>query len=120
VALWVHPILALAVSCKQHLRGMFCAAVANDPIFVHPVDVDDTHHTLDKVTEYDAFHDGFLVLPTLQNMYILSFLFFSPAYKGILTLFFGFMGDNRLAMLSGEEEDLDDGLPQVPFLQILY
>lgn len=51
---------------------MFRAAVANEPVFARAVDADDTRHALDEVAEYDAFRDGFLVLPTLQSMYVLS------------------------------------------------
>jgi hypothetical protein len=53
---------------KQRLRSMFCAAVAGDPVFARAVDTDDTRHALDEVAEYDAFRDGFLVLPTLQSI----------------------------------------------------
>jgi hypothetical protein len=34
---------------KQHLCSMFRAAVANNPVFAHMVDVDDTCHALDEV-----------------------------------------------------------------------
>ena len=54
---------------KQRLRSVFRAAVAGDPFFARAVDTDDTRHALDEVAEYDAFRDGFLVLPTLQSMY---------------------------------------------------
>lgn len=53
---------------KQRLRSVFRAAVAGDPVFAHAVDTDDTRHALDEVAEYDAFRDGFLVLPTLQSI----------------------------------------------------
>ena len=46
---------------------MFRAAVANDSVFSH---ADDMRHALDEVAEYDAFCDSFLVLPTLQSMYV--------------------------------------------------
>ena len=59
-------------ACKQRLRSVFRAAVANEPVFARAVDADDTRHALDEVAEYDAFRDGFLVLPTLQSMYVLS------------------------------------------------
>ena len=49
---------------------MFRAAVAKDPVFSRAVDADDTRHALDEVAEYDSFRDGFLVLPTLQGMYV--------------------------------------------------
>ncbi|KAI0288020.1 hypothetical protein BC826DRAFT_916328, partial [Russula brevipes] len=55
-------------ACKQRLRSVFRAAVANDPVFARAVDADDTRHALDEVAEYDAFRDGFLVLPTLQSI----------------------------------------------------
>lgn len=60
---------------KQRLRSVFRAAVANDPIFARAVDADDTRHALDEVAEYDAFRDGFLVVPTLQSMYVPLFDF---------------------------------------------
>ena len=66
-------------ACKQRLRGVFRAAVASDPVFARAVDADDTRHALDEVAEYDAFRDGFLVLPTLQSMYV-------PIYSLLLAL----------------------------------
>jgi hypothetical protein len=99
-------------ACKQRLRGVFRAAVANDPVFSRAVDADDTRHALDEVAEYDAFRDGFLVLPTLQSMYVL-----------IPSLFFFFLvadlwvNDVRLATLPGEEDV--DGLLKVPEPQML-
>ena len=57
VALCAHAILAVAVACKQRLRGAFRAVVANDPVFSGAVDADDTRHALDEVAEYDAFRD---------------------------------------------------------------
>jgi hypothetical protein len=71
---WLLPSLAGDDdACKQRLRGVFRAAVANDPVFSRAVDADDTRHALDEVAEYDAFRDGFLVLPTLQSMYVSLF-----------------------------------------------
>jgi hypothetical protein len=68
---WLLPSLAGDDdACKQRLRGVFRAALANDPVFARAVDADDTRHALDEVAEYDAFRDGFLVLPTLQSMYV--------------------------------------------------
>lgn len=37
--------------------------------YLRALDSDDVRHALDEVTEYDAFKDGFLVLPTLESMY---------------------------------------------------
>ena len=68
---------------------MFRAAVANDPVFARAVDADDTRHALDEVAEYDAFRDGFLVLPTLQSMYVFRY----PPYCWLF-LFVGLVGDD--------------------------
>ena len=38
--------------------------------YLRALDSDDVRHALDEVTEYDAFKDGFLVLPTLESMYV--------------------------------------------------
>ena len=98
-------------ACKQRLRSVFRAAVANDQVFSHAVDVDDTRHALDEVAEYDAFRDGFLVLPALQSMYVP--LFFSSFPPCVVDL-----GDNhRLATLPGEEGV--DGLLKLSNPQIL-
>ena len=59
---------------------MFRAAVANDPVFARAVDADDTRHALDEVAEYDTFRDGFLVLPTLQSMYVPLFLLITGSF----------------------------------------
>ncbi|KAF8498785.1 hypothetical protein F5888DRAFT_1633991 [Russula emetica] len=56
-------------ACRQRLRGVFRAVVANDPVFARAVDTDDTCHALDEVAECDVFRDGFLVLSTLQSMF---------------------------------------------------
>ncbi|KAH9994889.1 hypothetical protein BJV77DRAFT_1066603 [Russula vinacea] len=71
-------------ACKQRLRSVFRAAVANDPVFSRAVDADDTRHALDEVAEYDAFRDGFLVLPTLQS--ILATLPGEEGVDGLLKL----------------------------------
>jgi len=72
-------------ACKQRLRSAFRAAVANEPVFARAVDVDDTCHALDEVAEYDALRDGFLVLPTLQSMYVLfSLVAVSPSTRSFL------------------------------------
>jgi len=69
---WLLPSLAGDDDAgKQRLRSAFRAAVANEPVFARAVDADDTRHALDEVAEYDAFRDGFLVLPTLQSMCVL-------------------------------------------------
>lgn len=39
-------------------------------VYLRALDSDDTRHALDEVTEYNAFTDGFLLLPTLESMYV--------------------------------------------------
>ena len=86
---------------KQRLRSVFRAAVTKDPVFSRAVDADDTRHALDEVAEYDTFRDGFLVLPTLQSMYV-SFFFLGSSPPCVVD-----MSDNhRLATLP-EEEGVD-------------
>ena len=83
---WVLPSLTGDDDAhKQRLRSVFHTAVASDLVFARAVDADDTRHVLDEVVEYDAFHNGFLMLPTLQSMCVSSFLcsilfFFLPSY----------------------------------------
>ncbi|KAF8502781.1 hypothetical protein F5888DRAFT_1631871 [Russula emetica] len=55
-------------ACRQRLRRVFRAVVANDPVFARAVDTDDTCHALGEVAECDVFRDGFLVLSTLQSI----------------------------------------------------
>jgi len=39
---WLLPSLAGDDdACKQHLRGVFCGAVANGPVFAHAVGMDE-------------------------------------------------------------------------------
>ncbi|KAI0264478.1 hypothetical protein BC834DRAFT_956818 [Gloeopeniophorella convolvens] len=68
---WLLPSLAgddADDAQRLRLRGVFRAAVARDAVFARGFDADDTRHALDEVAEYDAFRDGFLVLPTLQSI----------------------------------------------------
>lgn len=39
-----------------------------DSIFLRTLDLEDTRRAIDDVCEYDAFKDGFLLLPTLESM----------------------------------------------------
>ncbi|KAF8486142.1 hypothetical protein DFH94DRAFT_710901 [Russula ochroleuca] len=96
---WLLPSLAGDDdACKQRLRGVFRAAVANDPVFSRAVDADDTRHALDEVAEYDAFRDGFLVLPTLQS--ILATLPGEEGVDGLLKLADPQMFAGRVACIS--------------------
>lgn len=36
--------------------------------FLRSLDLEDTRSTLDDLSTYDAFRDGFLLLPALENM----------------------------------------------------
>jgi hypothetical protein len=80
------------------LRSVFRAAVADDPVFARAVDADDTRHALDEVAEYDAFRDGFLVLPTLQSMCVPLWPYHSVVFFLIRWCY------DRLATLPGEED----------------
>ena len=54
------------------LAAIFKAEVARiegvDSPFLRALDLDDTRYTLDDLSSYDAFRDGFLLLPALENM----------------------------------------------------
>ncbi|KAI0064973.1 hypothetical protein BV25DRAFT_1914121 [Artomyces pyxidatus] len=67
---WLLPSLAAGHdhARTQRLAGVFEQAVAGDAAFLRALRSDDTRHALDEVAEYDAFRDGFLVLPTLQSI----------------------------------------------------
>jgi hypothetical protein len=92
---WLLPLLTGDDDArKQRLRSVFRAAVANDPVFSRAVDADDTRHALDEVAEYDAFRDGFLVLPTLQSMCVL--VFFSGGRGGGFVSSRGSCSDSRI------------------------
>jgi hypothetical protein len=94
-------------ACKQRLRGVFRGVVANDPVFARAVDADDTRNALDEVAEYDAFRDGFLVLPTLQSMYVFLIwpwlvLFLSSLWvtNNFLIVWLRYLGRKRTAMMA--------------------
>ncbi|TFK49953.1 hypothetical protein OE88DRAFT_1631888, partial [Heliocybe sulcata] len=38
--------------------------------FLHALDLDDARHALEDLSEYDVVKDGFLILPTLESMYV--------------------------------------------------
>lgn len=61
---------------SARLAAAFRAEIARldgpNSIFLQALDHEGTRQTLDELSEYDAFKDGFLLLPALQNMYVTS------------------------------------------------
>lgn len=57
---------------KARLESMFRKVIYDiegpDSLFLRALDLDDTRRAIDDVCEYDAFKDGFLLLPTLESM----------------------------------------------------
>lgn len=41
-----------------------------DNLFLRTLGVENTRRAIDEICEYDAFTDGFLLLPTLESMYV--------------------------------------------------
>ncbi|THH12295.1 hypothetical protein EW146_g7751 [Bondarzewia mesenterica] len=80
-------------------RRTISEAEGPDSTFLRALDSDDTRHALDEVAEYDAFKDGFLVLPTLESMYVTS-RFTGRVGSGMTSL----LSSDRLATLPGEED----------------
>ncbi|KAI0367796.1 hypothetical protein BV20DRAFT_1023845 [Pilatotrama ljubarskyi] len=67
----------LSLSLSHHnqearLASIFKAEVARleglDSIFLRALDLDDARITLDDLSQYNAFQDGFLLLPALENI----------------------------------------------------
>ena len=76
---WLLPSLAgKDEDQKARLCAVFKKAIEDadgpDSVFLRAVDSDDTRHALDEVAEYNAFKDGFLVLPTLESMCVLPLI----------------------------------------------
>ena len=71
---WLRPSLSSGDEAnKERLSQIFRAEVARvdsvDSTFLHALAVDDSARcTLDELADYDAFRDGFLLLPALENM----------------------------------------------------
>jgi hypothetical protein len=57
---------------KTRLERMFRKVVYEiegpSSLFLRALDLEDTRRAIDDVCEYDAFKDGFLLLPTLESM----------------------------------------------------
>ncbi|KAF8575165.1 hypothetical protein K439DRAFT_1545511 [Ramaria rubella] len=57
---------------KSRLEKMFRKVVQEiegpDGLFLRTLDLEDTRRAIDDVCEYDAFKDGFLILPTLESI----------------------------------------------------
>ncbi|KAI0635963.1 hypothetical protein C8Q77DRAFT_1100644 [Trametes polyzona] len=68
---WLSPSLS---NQNEHARlaSIFKAEVARleglESVFLRALDLDDTRSTLDDLSNYDAFRDGFLLLPALENI----------------------------------------------------
>ncbi|EPQ52797.1 hypothetical protein GLOTRDRAFT_132032 [Gloeophyllum trabeum ATCC 11539] len=71
--LWLRPSLSGGGEKERtELCNIFKRAVTQiagrDSLFLRPLDLDDTRHTLVDLSEYDAVRDGFLILPTLESI----------------------------------------------------
>ena len=68
----MRPSLSTANSDSARFAAIFRAEVVRvagvESSFLRALDLDDTRSTLDDLSEYDAFRDGFLLLPALENM----------------------------------------------------
>ena len=76
---WLQPYLSSGDSDQgarnSRLATIFRAQVARiagiDSDFLRALNSDDSARcTLDDLADYDAFKDGFLLLPALENMYV--------------------------------------------------
>ncbi|KAI0783669.1 hypothetical protein C8Q75DRAFT_782852 [Abortiporus biennis] len=70
---WLRPsIFNHSNGESDRLSAIFRAEIARldglDSIFIRALDSDDTRQTLDDFSDYDAFKDGFLLLPALENI----------------------------------------------------
>ncbi|KAI0331874.1 hypothetical protein GY45DRAFT_1300264 [Cubamyces sp. BRFM 1775] len=68
---WLSPSMSSHQDTAR-LAAIFKAEVARiegvDSPFLRALDLDDTRYTLDDLSSYDAFRDGFLLLPALENI----------------------------------------------------
>lgn len=53
---------------EKKFRKVIQDTEGSDSIFLRTLDLEDTRRAIDDVCEYDAFRDGFLLLPTLESM----------------------------------------------------
>ncbi|KAH9903060.1 hypothetical protein C8Q73DRAFT_34011 [Cubamyces lactineus] len=68
---WLSPSMSSHDNTAS-LAAVFKAEVARlegaDSPFLRALNLDDTRYTLDDLSSYDAFRDGFLLLPALENI----------------------------------------------------
>ncbi|KAL7279224.1 hypothetical protein ACG7TL_007064 [Trametes sanguinea] len=68
---WLSPSMSTQNETAR-LVTIFKAEVARldglDSTFLRALDLDDTRYALDDLSTYDAFRDGFLLLPALENI----------------------------------------------------
>ncbi|KAI9061304.1 hypothetical protein FKP32DRAFT_1594606 [Trametes sanguinea] len=68
---WLSPSIS-APHETARLVAIFKAEIARldglDSTFLRALELDDTRYTLDDLSTYDAFRDGFLLLPALENI----------------------------------------------------
>lgn len=69
---WLRPSLTASNADSTRLAAIFKAEVVRvagiHSTFLRSLDLEDTRSTLDDLSTYDAFRDGFLLLPALENM----------------------------------------------------
>ncbi|KAI0671775.1 hypothetical protein C8Q78DRAFT_973298 [Trametes maxima] len=68
---WLSPSMS-AHNDNARLATVFKAEVARldglDSLFLRALELEDTRSTLNDLSDYDAFRDGFLLLPALENI----------------------------------------------------
>ena len=66
------PSMTSASGDNKRFAAIFKAEAARiagiDAPFLRALNLEDTRSTLDDLSTYDAFRDGFLLLPALENM----------------------------------------------------
>ncbi|OCH95376.1 hypothetical protein OBBRIDRAFT_767616 [Obba rivulosa] len=69
---WLSQSLSRNSEDRERLSAVFRAAISRvdgeDSKFLRSVDSEGTRHALDDLADYDAFKDGFLLLPALENI----------------------------------------------------
>ncbi|KAI0719316.1 hypothetical protein C8T65DRAFT_636307 [Cerioporus squamosus] len=69
---WLRPSLTATSGDSSRLAAIFKAEVVRvagiNSTFLRSLDLEDTRSTLDDLSAYDAFRDGFLLLPALENI----------------------------------------------------
>ncbi|RDX57262.1 hypothetical protein OH76DRAFT_1395054 [Lentinus brumalis] len=69
---WLRPSMTATDEGSTRLAAIFKAEVVRvagiNSTFLRSLDLEDTRSTLDDLSTYDAFRDGFLLLPALENI----------------------------------------------------